>query len=51
MTGLPAPSIIRPAKRATIGADTAERIGHLALADQRRVAGILREDLAAAISA
>jgi mRNA interferase MazF len=44
--GLPAPSIVRPAKIATIDADDAERLGNLPHADWAPVRAYLRERLA-----
>jgi mRNA interferase MazF len=43
--GLPAPSVVRPAKIATIEASDAERIGHLPLADRPLVALALSNSL------
>ncbi|MBO1077372.1 type II toxin-antitoxin system PemK/MazF family toxin (plasmid) [Roseomonas marmotae] len=43
--GLPAPSVVRPAKIATIEAGDAERIGRLPEPDQRQVAQALRASL------
>jgi len=43
--GLPAPSVVRLAKIATIEAHDAERMGRLAHADQLQVADALRECL------
>jgi mRNA interferase MazF len=47
--GLPAPSIVRPAKLATIEARDAERLGSLAPAERRAVAEYLRSRLAVAL--
>jgi mRNA interferase MazF len=47
--GLPIPSIVRPAKLATIEADDAERIGKLPAADRDRVSVYLRGRLRAAL--
>ena len=44
--GLPAASVLRVAKIATIEASDAERIGCLPAADRRRVAAALRDSLA-----
>jgi len=44
--GLPIPSIVRPAKVATIEARDAERLGHLPVPDRVSVARYLRERLA-----
>src|SRR6516164_8133595 len=44
--GLPALSIVRPAKIATIDADDAERLGNLLPADRAPVRAYLRERLA-----
>src|SRR5579862_5860655 len=44
--GLPIPSIVRPAKLATIEARDAERLGKLPAADRRAVRDYLREQLA-----
>lgn len=41
-SGLPAPSVVRPCKLATIEARHAERLGHVKQAIMRDVAGILR---------
>ena len=43
--GLPIPSIVRPAKVATIDADTAERIGRLPIADRSGVSRYLCDRL------
>ncbi len=43
--GLPAPSVVRPAKIATIEAQDAERIGQLPLADRALVARTIRATL------
>jgi mRNA interferase MazF len=48
--GLPAPSIVRPAKVATIEARDAERLGTLAAEDRPGVSRYLRERLAAAMT-
>ena len=45
--GLPIPSIVRPAKIATIEAGDAERLGTLLDADRRAIQSYLRERLAA----
>lgn len=45
--GLPAPSIVRPAKLATIDSRDAERLGILAQKDRGPVRGYLRERLSA----
>lgn len=45
MAGLPVPSIIRPAKIATIEARDAERLGTLPPADRNDVAAYLRDRL------
>lgn len=47
--GLPAPSVVRPAKLATIEARDAERLGALPAADRRPVARYLRERLASVL--
>jgi mRNA interferase MazF len=47
--GLPIPSIVRPAKLATIEAREAERLGTLPLRDRDRVAGYLRDRLLPAL--
>jgi mRNA interferase MazF len=47
LAGLPAPSIVRPAKVATIEARDAERLGMLAAADRTAISDYLREALAA----
>ena len=47
--GLPAPSVVRPAKIATIEACDAERIGQLPPADQARVVEALHGTLAQAL--
>jgi mRNA-degrading endonuclease toxin of MazEF toxin-antitoxin module len=44
-TGLPIPSIIRPAKLTTIDARDADRLGVLAMADRAGVAQYLRDRL------
>lgn len=43
--GLPAPSIVRSAKIATIEATDAEPIGHLPLPDRQQIAAILHQTL------
>jgi mRNA interferase MazF len=43
--GLPAPSLVRPAKIATIEARDAERLGHLSQADRAAVRQALRDCL------
>ena len=43
--GLPAPSVVRPAKIATIEADDAERIGCLPYADRLQITEALRGSL------
>jgi mRNA interferase MazF len=43
--GLPAPSLVRPAKIATIEARDAERLGHLSQADRAAVRQALRDSL------
>ena len=48
LAGLPAPSIVRPAKVATIEARDAERLGMLAVADRASISGYLRRTLAEA---
>jgi mRNA interferase MazF len=48
--GLPAPSVVRSAKIATIGANDAEKIGQLPGADRPLVAQALTESLADALS-
>ena len=47
--GLPIPSIVRPAKMATIDARDAERLGTLPLADRAAVGQYLKRLLAAAL--
>ncbi|MFI4947867.1 MAG: type II toxin-antitoxin system PemK/MazF family toxin [Alphaproteobacteria bacterium] len=47
--GLPAPSIVRPAKLATIDARDAERLGMLPVIDRIAVSRCLRRVLAAAL--
>jgi mRNA interferase MazF len=47
--GLPVPSIVRPAKIATIEARDAERLGTLPDEDQAAVARYLRDTLSAAL--
>ena len=47
IAGLPAPSIVRPAKIATIDARDAERLGALPPADRSAVRAYLRERLSA----
>ncbi|MGH7053696.1 MAG: type II toxin-antitoxin system PemK/MazF family toxin [Stellaceae bacterium] len=49
IAGLPAPSIVRPAKIATIEARDAERLGRLPPADRVAVATYLRRALEAAL--
>lgn len=49
--GLPAPSVVRCAKIATIEAKDAERIGALPRADRRKIAGTVSRALAAALGA
>ena len=44
--GLPAPSVVRPAKIATIEARDAERIGRMPQEDRSRVAAAIRDSLA-----
>jgi mRNA interferase MazF len=44
--GLPAPSVVRSAKIATIEAQDAERIGHLSLEDRATVQAALQQSLA-----
>lgn len=44
--GLPAPSVVRSAKVATIEAGDAQRIGHLPIPDRAKVAARLRQTLA-----
>ena len=46
LAGLPAPSVVRPAKIATIEARDADRLGRLAAADRAKVAAGLRRILA-----
>ena len=41
IAGLPAPSIVRPTKIATIEAADAERVGHLPDPDRHAIAGLL----------
>ena len=48
--GLPAPSVVRPAKIATIEANDAERIGCLPFADQLQVTEALRGSLKRALA-
>ena len=48
--GLPAPSVVRSAKIATIEARNAERIGALPRADRRKVARHLGKIVSAAVS-
>lgn len=48
--GLPAPSVVRPAKIATIEASDAEKIGCLPQADRRHVAEALRDRLRDALT-
>jgi mRNA interferase MazF len=47
--GLPAPSIVRPAKIATVDARDAQRLGTLPIADRGAVASRLRAILSVAI--
>jgi mRNA interferase MazF len=47
LAGLPAPSIVRPAKVATIEARDAERLGTLAVKDRAVISNHLRKTLAA----
>src|SRR5713226_5421122 len=47
IAGLPAASIVRPAKVATIEARDAERLGTLAAADRAAISNYLRDTLAA----
>jgi mRNA interferase MazF len=47
VAGLPAPSVVRCAKIATIEARDAQRIGHLPSADRAKIAGRLRQRLSA----
>jgi mRNA interferase MazF len=47
IAGLPAPSIVRPAKLATVEARDAERLGTLAAADRDAISNYLRDTLAA----
>ena len=49
LAGLPAPSIVRPAKVATIEARDAERLGMLAVTDRAAVSDYLRQTLAAVL--
>lgn len=49
LAGLPAPSIVRPAKVATIEARDAERLGMLPVEDRAAIALYLRHTLAAAL--
>ena len=48
--GLPAPSVVRPAKIATIEAGDAERIGCLPHADRLQVTEVLRNNFAQALA-
>ena len=48
--GLPAPSVVRPAKIATIEAGDAERIGCLPHADRLQVTEVLRSSFAQALA-
>ncbi len=48
--GLPAPSVVRSAKIATIEAGDAERIGHLPPNDRMQLAEALRNSLAQALA-
>ena len=48
--GLPAPSVVRPAKIATIEARDAERIGALLPAERKKVAEYLTRALAATVA-
>jgi mRNA interferase MazF len=50
VAGLPAPSIVRPAKIATIAAHDAERLGMLPLPDRTAVTSYLRRALAAVLA-
>jgi len=50
-TGLPAASIVRTAKVATIDAADAEKLGRLAKHDCRKIAAELRERLSDALNA
>jgi mRNA interferase MazF len=45
MAGLPAPSLVRPAKLATIEAREAERLGKLPVSDRAAVRRYLRDRL------
>ena len=47
--GLPAPSIVRPAKMATVDARDAERLGTLSIVDREAVAAGLRRILSVAL--
>ena len=49
MAGLPVPSIVRPAKIATIEARDAERLGSLSPDARTEIAGYLQRTLAAAL--
>jgi len=49
VAGLPAPSIVRPAKIATVDEHDAERLGMLPLRDRVAVASYLRRALSAAL--
>ncbi len=49
--GLPAPSVVRPAKIATIEAMSADRIGRLPHADRPAVAAAIRDRLARVLEA
>jgi mRNA interferase MazF len=49
LAGLPAPSIVRPAKIATVEARDAERLGVLPVSDRGAVADYLADRLAAAL--
>jgi len=49
LAGLPAPSIVRPAKVATIEARDAERLGMLSAEDRAAISFYLRRTLAAAL--
>jgi len=49
--GLPAPSVVRPAKLATIEAEVADRIGRLPAADRHAVAAAIRTRLARVLEA
>jgi mRNA interferase MazF len=48
--GLPVPSLVRPAKLATIEARDAQRLGTLAPGDRKAVAAYLRLRLATALN-